>query len=42
MRKTIAKNKASTQLYTQTQNAKNQAVKHTNNYAQHISKQHAK
>jgi len=36
MSKTIAENKASTQLYMQTQNAKNQAVKYTNNYAQHI------
>ena len=36
MSKTIAENKASTQLYIQTQNAKKQVVKYTNNYAQHM------
>ena len=42
MSKTIAENKANTQLYIQTQNAKKQVVKYTNNYAQHMWKQHAK
>ena len=38
----IAKNKASRQMHIQTQNAKNQTKKQTNNYAPCISKTDAK
>ena len=42
VRKTIAKNKASRELHIQSQNAKKNAFKHTNNCAQLISKHCAK